>query len=96
MNVQLIQIAVPVAMLLGLAAFFLVMAKQTASADRARCQRARHLTGTMRDAVLGSVGWRSEDGLATDFACGLVSAEVGGKTVVARQARLTEDTISAI
>lgn len=96
MLAQLLQIAVPTAALLGLSMFFLTLANQAATADKERQRKARRLTRTARDAVLGSVGWSHGDGLASDFDCGMVSKEVGGKVVVARQARLTQETVSSL
>jgi hypothetical protein len=96
MLAQLLHIAVPATALVGVSAFFLLLAKQAATADKERQRKARRLTRTARDAVLGSVGWTHGDGLASDFDCGMVSKEVGGKIVVARQARLTQETVSSL
>jgi len=96
MIAQLLQIAVPLAALFAASAFFLNLANQAATADKERQRKARRLTHTARDAVLGSVGWKSRDGLASDFDCGMVSKEVGGKIVVARQARLTQETVASL
>lgn len=96
MNSQVLQIAVPLILLGLLAAFFARLAWQALHADRQRQLKARRLTGTARNAVLGSVGWDHGDNLAQDFDCGMVSREVQGHVVVARQGRLTQDTIGAI
>jgi NADH:ubiquinone oxidoreductase subunit 3 (subunit A) len=96
MSSQLIAVAVPLAILCGLAGLFLSIAIQAASTDRERHRRARNLTQTPIDAILGSVGWSQADGLGSDFDCGMVSREQDGKVIVARQARLTQDAIASL
>lgn len=91
-----VQILVPVLVLGLVSLFFFRLAGHASGGDRERQRKARHLTGSARNAVLGSVGWNQGDGLASDFDCGMVSKEVGGKVVVARQARITEETVKAL
>lgn len=96
MTHQLIDIAVPIAILFGIGGVFLSIAFQTAVADRERHRRARTFTRSPIDAVLGSVGRRQADGLASDFDCGMVSRVSDGKVIVARQARLTQDAVASL
>lgn len=92
----LIEIAVPMAALAGLAFFFWTLGRQASHADREKQRKARRLTSSARDAVLGSVGWSHGDSLAADFDCGMVSQERDGHIVVARQARITQETMASL
>lgn len=96
MQTQLTEIAIPLAILAGLGVVFISIAIQTALVDRERLRRAKNLTRSGIDAVLGSVGRAQADGLASDFDCGMVSREVDGKIIIARQARLTQDAIASL
>jgi NADH:ubiquinone oxidoreductase subunit 3 (subunit A) len=96
MTVHLIQIAVPLAILVGFGTVFISIALQTASTDRESHRRARNLTRSPIDAILGSVGSSQADGLSSEFDCGMVSREANGKIIIARQARLTQDAIASL
>lgn len=92
----LLEIAAPLALLAAAAVFFFSLARQAATADPERQRRARSLTGTAREAVVGSVGWRANDLLSGDVDCGMGYVASSEKTVIVRQARLTHDSISSI
>lgn len=90
------EIAAPIALLATLGGFFLSLARQAATADKEHQRRARALSHSAREAVVGAVGWRAANLLSSDVDCGMVSRKVDGKTIIARQAGLSRDSISAL
>ena len=96
MQTSLIQIVVPVSLMFALAVPFMLMAKDAFRADSMRQRRAQRLSKSARDTVVGSVGWGEPDALAAHFDCGMVSREENGRIVIARQARLTQDTLASL
>ncbi len=96
MNPDVVQTIVPIALLAVIGLVFLAIASRTRKADPDRYNRARRLTGNARDAALGSVGWREQNLSVPDVDCGMAIREVGGKLIIARQARLTQDTIASL
>lgn len=95
MNVA-IQTLVPIVLIGLLGVLFLAIYFRTRGADRDRYDRARRLTVSAKDAALGSVGWREQNPSVPDVDCGMAIREIGGTVVIARQARLTQDTIASL
>lgn len=91
-----VQTIVPVLILAIIGLVFLAISVRTSRADPDRYNRAKRLTASPKDAVLGSVGWREHNPSVPDVDCGMAIREIGGKTIIARQARLTQDTVASL
>lgn len=96
MSPEIIQTMVPIALLAIAGLVFLAVASRTRQADPDRYNRARRLSVSARDVALGSVGWREQNLSVPDVDCGMAIREVNGKITIARQARLTQDTVASL
>lgn len=91
---MLIQIALPVAVMVLPALVFLAAAVRTHRASPSRYARARRLSGTARDVVLGSVG--KDEPFSPDVSHGMAVREVDGRITIARTGRLTRDAVRSL
>ncbi|USN15150.1 hypothetical protein KIKIMORA_00030 [Brevundimonas phage vB_BpoS-Kikimora] len=89
-----VDVLIPIVLMVLIAVVFLATAIRTRRAPPAQYARARRLSGTARDVVVGSVGTNDLD--AEGVTRGMAMREVDGRIIIARTGRLTDETLRSL